>query len=625
MVVRELIARLGFEVNKSSLNTASSSVDSVKSKLAETGSVGESAGIRASSGISMLTSAANVAKGVLVGLGIAAAEALHEAVSGSIEASDEMQNMYGRLAIVTKSEQERNDIERALYNTAQNSRQALAETGDLYFKVAKSADELGVSQQNVLDITETVTKALTVGGAGVAQSQATILQLGQALSSGVLQGDELRSLDENAFDLMQAVAEYFGTTIGNLKKMGSQGELTADKVAQAILFAKKKIDAQFEKMPLTVGQAMTMAGNAYRQGILEFERNTGLFSGIAHTIVNAVKGIQNNLEWMSKVMGGSKNVVRAFAIAIGSLGAALVAINFSAIAKAIKAFAVANAAAFGEFMLIAAAIAIVALAIQDLYVWINGGDSLLGRWLGSWDDFKTKIGSKFGDFFKPLIDSWNEIFQLFQRIWQQLKSSFSQMQPLISQLSDQFSSMWIVVSPILSLIGKFFIYIIGGAIQFVITVVMWLIEQFLEFMTTGGFVANAIVTAFKGMAKIIGDIVKFVTDLMSGNFSDALGDIGRMFYDLGDTAIGVFKSIAAALASYVLDKITVAKNAIFDFLGWSTDKTNSAVNDARRYNQYLNINQNFNGNTDAINAGYMQKSATDMTATLGFGLMYQGG
>lgn len=626
MVIRELVARLGFSVDKGSMSQANSAINDTKNSMEKLGSSGITAGSQASGGLNMLGSAANIAKGAMLSLGVAIAATFAAAVSGSIKASDEMQNLNGRLAVVTKSEEERLKVERELFDTANRARQPLAETGDLFFKIAKASDELGTSQEQALQMTETVAKALTVGGAGTAQSQATILQLGQALGSGVLQGDELRSLNENATDLMQSIAKYFGTTVAGLRKMGKDGELTADKVAQAILWSQKTIDEQFEKMPLTVEQAMVMSSNAYKQGIFEFERQTGLFSAIAHSIVNSVKFVSNNLTWLSNKFGGTKRLLTLLTVGFGVLASALVVANWgtfigwvSKATIAMRGFAVANAAALWEYVLIAAAIAIVVLAIQDLYTWINGGDSLLGRWLGSWEDFKAKSKS----FFQPLIDMTNELNIVFDRVMQQISIAMVLLSPLIDDLKQQFSDLWVTISPLLRQLAMFLLYVVGGAIELLIVIIGFLITQFLELLTTSGYVADAIVTAFRGMGKMLSSIISFVTNVMRGEFSAACDDVVSFFQSLGDTVLGILYDIAAAIGTYIVDKISWAKDQVLDFLGWSTKNTANAINDSKtNYNQNISIQQQFNGGTAAENMGYMQAGAVNAYGDLGTNLLY---
>ena len=763
MVIRELIAKLGFDVDKGSLSAANTSITGVKNGLNGVGDKGLEAGRKASQGMDMFGRASNIAKGLVIGLGVAVVSVIDNMISGIREASDEMQSLDGRLRIVTKSEQQRINLERELYQTAQNARQDLGATGDLYFKISKSAKELGVNEKQALEMTETVTKALTVGGATTQQTTATILQLGQALSSGRLQGDELRSLDENAFDLMQAVAEYFGTTIGNLKQMGSQGELTSDKVAKAILYAKKKIDSQFDKMPITIGQAFQMMENSFKMGVAEFERSTGLFSTIAHGIVNAVKGIETGLSTLSKIVGGTRNLIILLSAAFGGLMASMVIINFSKIISAFRALAVATSLATWEWVLIAAAITILILAIQDLYTWINGGDSLIGRWLGSWEDFKAKAAT----FLKPLIDGFNELVAFFSgdsgtkllkpitdafsnlisvggNVLNNLKSMWEDLKPTVMSFGDVLLNLFTAAQPIINVIIGLIAVTLVEAFKIVIDTVTLVIGIIGGLITVGGYVVEALISHFNRFLAVVTDIINIVVDLFTENWDKAISDVKQYFSDLEsfvlgiltgvgtyvgntlteliysflntiistinaivdsfmttwdngisnikqffsdlvnfitnilngiitagiyvvevlissfnnflnaitniiDTAVnsfisgwdraisdvkqffsdlesyvlGILSNIGIAIGTYVLDKLASAKNAVLDFLGWSSSTTNKAISDNRRnYNQNINVQQTFNGGTAAENRGYMQQGAQRTFGDFGLGMQY---
>src|SRR5690606_168511 len=99
------------------------------------------------------------------------------------------------------------------------------------------------------------------------EQAAGILQLGQALGSGFLQGDELRSIRENAPLLAQAIANEFGVTIAKLKDLGAEGELTTDRVFKAILNAQKEIDAIFGTTSSTIAEGFTRVQNALTEYI----------------------------------------------------------------------------------------------------------------------------------------------------------------------------------------------------------------------------------------------------------------------------------------------------------------------------------------------------------------------
>jgi len=144
---------------------------------------------------------------------------------------------------------------------ADNARSSIVEYADLYARIMRNSkgvaksimrNSKGVakSEQEVADATNIVSKAFAVGGAAASEQAAGVLQLGQALGSGVLQGDELRSIRENAPVLAQAIADEFGTTIAGLKDLGAQGKLTSERVLTAILKARQQIEAQFAKTSL---------------------------------------------------------------------------------------------------------------------------------------------------------------------------------------------------------------------------------------------------------------------------------------------------------------------------------------------------------------------------------------
>lgn len=308
MVVRELITRISFAVNRGGLDAANNVISRLRRSLGGIGGVssmasrmfGNSAANMAASatkaemGISRIKSSVNSLMGSLGPLAGAMAAAF--SISAIKNTADEMMNLDGRLRTITDSDEQRYGVEEKLYALSQRNRQALSSMGDLYYKVARSAKHFGVSEEDSMRVTDIVSRALTVGGASANEASSAILQLGQALGSGVLQGDELSSLDDNASLLMQHIAENMGVTIGDLKKMGSEGKLTSAAVIDAILKSGTAIDAEFDKMPTTIGQAETEIKNSWDMLILHISRSTGVFSKIAKSIEQTFEGVFNDLE-----------------------------------------------------------------------------------------------------------------------------------------------------------------------------------------------------------------------------------------------------------------------------------------------------------------------------------------
>lgn len=319
MIVRKLITMISFQVNKSGLNTAASATSRIKQALGGIGGASASAGAsfshsaammsasasRVTSGLSQIKSSLS---GIAGSLGpIAGAMAAAFSVSAIKSAADDMMNLDGRLRTVTQAERERYELEDKLYAMAQKDRQGLNSMGDLYYKVARGAQRFGVSQEDSLRVTDVVSKALTVGGASAQEASASILQLGQALGSGVLQGDELRSLDENASTLMNHIADHFGVTMGQLRQMGAQGQLTSEAVIEAILASGDAIDGEFSKMPMTIGQAQTKIKNSWNYLMLSIQRDTGVFSSIATSIDQTFEELFKDAHAFMAIWNGPKD------------------------------------------------------------------------------------------------------------------------------------------------------------------------------------------------------------------------------------------------------------------------------------------------------------------------------
>lgn len=223
------------------------------------------------------------------------------------QTADEVMNLDGRLRAVTKTDEERLAIEKQIYEVSQNNRQSMTAIGDLYVKVARAAKPMGYTSEQSMRVADIVSKALTSGGASTAEAQATILQLGQALQSGTLQGDELASLRENGGTLMTHMADAMGVSVADLKKMGAEGELTSEKVMNAILASGAAIDAEFAKMPMTIGQALQKASNRFSRFLMEVERRTSVFSGIAEGIDSAFDTVERYVNVMDQLRSGPQD------------------------------------------------------------------------------------------------------------------------------------------------------------------------------------------------------------------------------------------------------------------------------------------------------------------------------
>jgi len=146
---------------------------------------------------------------------------------------------------------------RELEKISTRTQTGLAENVSVFTRLNQSILQLGGTQQDTLRVNELLGKAIRVSGASATEARSALLQFGQALGSGKLAGDELRSLMENAPYLMQRLAEGLAVPIGALKQLGEDGKLTSDVVVDALSKAAEKIEADFQKLPRTFSGAMT--------------------------------------------------------------------------------------------------------------------------------------------------------------------------------------------------------------------------------------------------------------------------------------------------------------------------------------------------------------------------------
>lgn len=255
-----------------------------------------------------------------------------------------------------------------LKDGANNARTDLSAYVDLYARLIRSASGVAKSEQEIADATNIVSKAFKAGGASASEQAAGILQLGQALGSGVLQGDELRSLRENAPILAQAIANEFKTTIAGLKQLGADGKLTSERVFRAIMNAQKPIEAQFKATNSTIQDSVTRLNNEF----LAYIGNADASAGASQKLVEALQYLADNFGSVADTVVQFATVVigaltgRAILGMVAGLGNAVVALG--AFLTALRAGTLAAAgftAALGPIGLLAGAAAAAIFLLYD--------------------------------------------------------------------------------------------------------------------------------------------------------------------------------------------------------------------------------------------------------------------
>ncbi|MFT0211833.1 tape measure protein [Pseudomonas sp. F1_0610] len=207
------------------------------------------------------------------------------------KATESYTAMNNRLALVTSSTKELANAQDAVYQIAQNGRQPLNATAELYQRIATNADELKLSGAGVASVVDIINKTLAISGASSQASSAALIQLGQAFASGTLRGEELNSVLEQAPALAKTLADGLGVTVGELRKLGSEGKLSAQNVIQALQSQGDAVDKQFAKVQVTGSQAMTVLGNSFIKLIGEVNEATGATSSFSSMLVGLAEWI----------------------------------------------------------------------------------------------------------------------------------------------------------------------------------------------------------------------------------------------------------------------------------------------------------------------------------------------
>lgn len=211
-----------------------------------------------------------------------------------IQVADAAQLVESRLRLVTDSEQELASAQTGLLALAQRTRSAYEGTAELFVTIARSADSLGLSQTQLLGITETIQQSVKVSGASASSAQAALVQLGQGLASGTLRGEELNSILLQTPRLAQALADGLGVSTGKLRELGKDGQLTAERVIAAIESQSAAVRAEFEKLAPTVADNVTNAKTSFQQFVAELNQLSGSTSAVGQ-IIGGVGGIFESL------------------------------------------------------------------------------------------------------------------------------------------------------------------------------------------------------------------------------------------------------------------------------------------------------------------------------------------
>ena len=214
--------------------------------------------------------------------------------------SDQMASTTARLDMMNDGLQTTAELNRMIFDSAQRSRGAYQATADMVAKFGNLAGEAFGSTAEIVAFAEQINKQMTLSGASNTAKDAAMLQLTQAMSSGVLRGEELNSILEQTPTIAKTIAEYMGVTTGQMREMASEGAITAEVVKNAMFAAADETNAKFAEMPMTWGQVWTQFENIATMAI--------------QPVLDGINWLANNMETLEPIFAG----VAAGAIALAA-------------------------------------------------------------------------------------------------------------------------------------------------------------------------------------------------------------------------------------------------------------------------------------------------------------------
>lgn len=197
------------------------------------------------------------------------------------------------------------EVNQRVFDIAQNSRSSLDSIATLYSRLERAMRSTGMSGAELGDITSTISKAMTISGATASESAGALVQLSQALASGVLRGQEFNSMSEQAPVLMKGLADSLGVGTGQLRAMASEGKLTTDVLITAFKQMAPTIEAEFAKTTATIGQSMQIATNNVTKFVGEsatVKSSVSVFNGVLVTL-------SENLDAVTVALGSAASVM----------------------------------------------------------------------------------------------------------------------------------------------------------------------------------------------------------------------------------------------------------------------------------------------------------------------------
>lgn len=321
------------------------------------------------------------------------------AIKQILDLADAMTTTSARIDLMNDGLQTTAQLQDQIMESANRSRASYQTTADAVSKIGIMAGDAFGNNKELIAFTELINKQFTIAGTSAAGIDAAMLQLTQAMSSGVLRGEELNSIFEQAPTIIQTIADYLNVPIGQIRSMASEGQITSTIVKNAMLSSADEINAKFESMPMTFAQVWTLAKNIALDA----------FGPVILAIGKGAQWIYENWSTIAPIFWGLVTAVGAY-VAMHTIWTAVTWLQVAA-NRALLVSLMTN-----PILWIAVAIGVI---IGLIYNWVQSVGGLKIAWLICVDKLKTgmdwvKIGFMTGIYF--IINKFNQLQLCFATV-----------------------------------------------------------------------------------------------------------------------------------------------------------------------------------------------------------------
>ena len=460
--------------------------------------------------------------------GAVAAYATIQTLSTALNLSDQLTSTTARLNLMNDGLQTTQDLQNMIYLSAERARGSYQATADAVSKLGLMAGDAFGSSEEIIAFMEQVNKQFTIAGTEAAGIDAAMLQLTQAMGSGVLRGEEYNSILEQAPNIIQAIADYMEVPKGQLKDMAAEGQITADILKAAMFAAADDTNAKFESMPKTFSQIWTSFQNT---ALMAFQPVLQRMNEIANS--EAFQEFVNNaIEGLSMVAGIALEI---FDLLVGVAGA--VADNWSWLSPIIYGVAAALAVYYGWLLLTKGAE--MAMAAVHGIVAVAKGIMAAATMLvtgATWAETTAQYGLNAAMYACPIV--------------------------------------WIIIL-IIALIALFYAAV-AAVNKFAGTSVSATGIICGAFMVALAFIGNIFVALWNLVVDVfvlIYNLVATVANFIGNVFTDPIGAVCRLFFDLADTVLGILQALASAIDAIFGSNLAGSVQGWRDSLGGWVDDT----------------------------------------------------